>query len=267
MLRPTCRCFVSPVHLLASFQREAGWKSWIGQSKRLQTLVFIKKSLYGGRDKDCFHVVPISSKGSKILICLTFISLEIRCLVIFAQTTLQIHFCVSLCRNLHCKTSTFEHYFNCTFIAVSSSWVQVIHAKSPSIGPSGLRGPSGPHELPTKVHNAIQTIGQGTKSTFTQVGLSLKAKRHCLEDFQTPPPKKTKKQKNVCPSTPYLSIPQNLKKWTIPVMETWEPNILHQAQSHSPVHKHPQFSQTPFMGQKRFKGWVYARVLVDTIVA
>lgn len=56
------------------------------------------------------------------------------------------------------------------------------------IGPSGLLGPQGPHELPTKVHNAIQTIGQGTKSTFTQVELYLKAKRHCLEDFQTPPP-------------------------------------------------------------------------------
>lgn len=64
--------------------------------------------------------------------------------------------------------------------------------------------------FPQKVHNAIQTIGQGTKSTFTQVELSLKAKRHCLEDFQTstpPPKKKKKKQSPLCPSTPHLSIP------------------------------------------------------------
>lgn len=127
------------------------------------------------------------------------------------------------------------------------------HSGKAPLGPSGLLGPQGPCELPTKVHNAIQTIGQGTKSTFTQVELSLKAKRHCLEDFQTPPCHQKGKKKTEPPSplhTPPLYSRVLKKKIAIPVMETWEPNILHQAQSHPPIHKHPQFSQTPSLQDK-----------------
>lgn len=85
-------------------------------------------------------------------------------------------------------------FLNCTFTSPSSldpshsgNPPPPTHTTAPSPGPSGLLGPQGPCELPTKVHNAIQTIDQRTKSTFTQVEPSLKAKRHCLEGFQTPP--------------------------------------------------------------------------------
>lgn len=126
---------------------------------------------------------------------------------------------------------------------------------APSPTPSGLLGPQGPCELPTKVHNAIQTMDQRTKSTFTQVEPSLKAKRHCLDGFQKTPipshhhthpvntPQKEKKntaEPHFPPYTHPISQFLSLKKvLTIPMMETWEPNILHQARSHPPVHKHP----------------------------
>lgn len=128
-------------------------------------------------------------------------------------------------------------FLNCTFTSPSSldpsHSGNPPHPAAPSPSPSGLLGPQGPCELPTKVHNAIQTIDQRTKSTFTQVEPSLKAKRHCLEGFQTPPPpptptppyhrhptqppcqhstppkkrgKKTQ-QSPISPSTPHLSIP------------------------------------------------------------
>lgn len=47
-----------------------------------------------------------------------------------------------------------------------------------------------------------------------------------------------------------LALKKKKKSSTIPVMETWEPNILHQARSHPPIHKHPQFSQTPSLRDK-----------------
>lgn len=143
--------------------------------------------------------------------------------------------------------------------------------KAPPIGPSGLLGPQGPHELPTKVYNAIQTIGWGTKSTFTQVGLSLKAKRHCLEDFQTPPSEKREKKKKEEPRSPLHTLPLNsldLKKVHNP--SDGDVGAKYTAPSSIP----PAGPQTPpispnplFSGQKPFRGRVYVRVLVDTIVA
>lgn len=122
--------------------------------------------------------------------------------------------------------------------------------QSPPWSLFGPLGPQAPVSFPQKVHNAIQTIGQGTKSTFTQVGLSLKAKRHCLEDFQTSlPPQKTDPPLPLH-TPPLSSLAFKKKKFTIPVMETWEPNILHPAQYHPPIHKHPQFSQTPSLQDK-----------------
>lgn len=181
---------------------------------------------------------------------LTLISLGIRNTVISAQTTLQIHFHVSVCKVLHWITSTFEHCFNCTFTAVSSSRVQVIHAKPPYWSlrpPRPLRPPWASHKSPQCYSN---NRPRDKEHIYTS-GAFFESKKALFGRFPNSPScLKKQKTKPVCPSTPYLSIPQTLKKFTIPVMETWEPNILHQAQSHPPVHKHPQFHQTPSLRDK-----------------
>lgn len=136
-------------HLPASFQSEARWKSWIGCSEGLETLVFIKKSLYRGREKECFHIVPISNKDYRILMWITFISLGIRNTVT-QNSNYTTNFHVSVWKYLHWITSTFEHCFNCTFTAVSSSWVQVIHAKAPLLVPPASYAPKAPMSFPQK---------------------------------------------------------------------------------------------------------------------
>lgn len=115
-------------------------------------------------------------------------------------------------------------FLNCTFTALSSKGPS--HSGKAPLGPSGLLGPQGPHELPTKVHNAIQTIDQGTKSTFTQVEPSLKAKRHCLEGFQTPPlATSSQKRKKTEPHFPLHTPPLNSlalkKKKKTPPFQWW----------------------------------------------
>lgn len=142
---------------------------------------------------------------------LTFLSLGICNTIISVRTTLQIHFHVSLCKYLHWITSTFEHCCNCTFTAVSSSWVQVIQASPP---PHWSLWPPRPPRPPWASHKSPQCYSNNRprdKEHIYTSGTLFESKKALFGRFPNSPSclKKKKKRNPFAPPHPTSQFPRS----------------------------------------------------------